>query len=335
MQEAILYERVKPGIVKCTACAHYCHVLKDRVGACGVRKNIDDKLYLLVYEKVAAAHIDPIEKKPLYHFFPNSQIFSIGTVGCPLKCEFCQNYDISQSPKGKDGIIFGNEMKIKDIVNLTLKNNCIGIAYTYNEPGCFLEFALDTAKLAKKHNLKNVFVSDGYESKESFELIKNYIDAINIDLKSFSDDFYKNICGARLQPILDSIKRFHKANIWTELTTLIIPNHNDSEKELKQIAEFIASIDKNIPWHISRFYPMYKMLNTPETPLTTLKKAYEIGKKYLNYVYIGNVIDEKYESTYCPKCKKQVIKRIGYNVENKLKANKCPYCNFEIKGVFE
>ena len=287
MKECVLYKK-EGNNVRCQACAHECLISKDKTGICGVRKNINGKLYLLVYGKVAAKHIDPIEKKPLYHFLPKTFSYSIGTFGCNFRCDWCQNYDIAQF-RGFYDKILGEEITSKKIVEEAIENKCESISYTYNEPVIFIEFVKDTAKIAKKKKLKNIMVTNGYFTKESLDFISDYIDAMNIDLKSFSDALYKKYCGAKLQPVLDTIKRAHKKGIWIEITTLIIPGLNDSEKELEQIAKFISDIDKNIPWHISRFFPHYKMTDKPVTPIQTLEKAEKIGKKYLKYVYLGNV----------------------------------------------
>ena len=284
MHQAELYRQEK-GNIRCLACSHKCLISEGKTGICRVRKNIKNKLYLLVYGKVASMNVDPIEKKPLYHFLPGTKAFSIGTVGCNFKCDFCQNFDISQAIE-----IFGQEISSEQIVDRAIKTGCKSVAYTYNEPAIFIEFVKDTAELAKKHGLKNILVTNGYLSKECFEYISEYIDAMNIDLKSFSEDFYRIYCKAKLQPVLETIQRAHKKGIHIELTTLIIPGLNDRTLELEKTAKFIASIDKNIPWHISRFFPMYKMQDKPATPIETLEQAYKIGKKAgLKFVHIGNV----------------------------------------------
>ncbi len=288
MKEAILYEK-EGNNVRCLACAHKCLISKDNTGICGVRKNIDGKLYLLVYGKIASMHIDPIEKKPLYNFLPETKSFSIGTIGCNFKCSFCQNYDISQFKEFYGDKIIGESIEPKQIVRQAIRGDCRSVAYTYNEPTIFIEFVKDTAKIAKKKGLANVMVTNGYLSLESFNFIKNYIDAMNIDLKSFKEEFYNKICKASLKPVLDTIKRVHKKGIHLEITTLLVTGENDSEEELEAIAKFIANVDKNIPWHISRFFPHYKMEGKSITPMETLNKAYKIGKKYLNNVYLGNV----------------------------------------------
>jgi pyruvate formate lyase activating enzyme len=288
MKEAVLYKKEKDGAVKCLACCHKCLIQNGKTGICGVRKNDGGKLYLLVYGKVISMNIDPIEKKPLYRFLPGSKAFSIGTVGCNFKCDFCQNFDISQV--SKKGEILGHDISPNQIVEKAIKTGCKSIAYTYNEPAIFIEFVHDIAVLAKKKGLKNILVTNGYLSKECFDYISEYIDAMNIDLKSFSEDFYNKICGAKLKCVIETIKRTNKKGIHIELTTLIIPGENDSIEELKKTANFISGIDKNIVWHISRFFPMYKMLNKNITSLETLKNAEKIGKKEgLKYVYLGNI----------------------------------------------
>ncbi|OGJ12378.1 AmmeMemoRadiSam system radical SAM enzyme [Candidatus Pacearchaeota archaeon RBG_19FT_COMBO_34_9] len=285
MKECDLYKKEKDRI-RCFACSHKCFISKGKTGICGVRKNIGNKLYLLVYGKVASMNIDPIEKKPLYHFLPGTFSFSIGTVGCNFRCGFCQNFEISQI---KERQIFGKDISPEEIVQKAIKSKCKSISYTYTEPAIFIEFVKDIAKLAKKKKLKNILVTNGFFTKESFDYITDYVDAMNIDLKSFSDEFYRKICGGRLEPVLETIKRAHKKGIHLEITTLVIPGENDSEKEFEQIAKFISSVDKNIPWHISRFFPIYKMQNRDVTPLLTLKIAEKIGKKYLKYVHVGNI----------------------------------------------
>ena len=286
MKLAELYKKEKDK-VRCLACAHKCLISKDKTGICGVRKNIENKLYLLVYGKIAAMNVDPIEKKPLYHFLPGTKSFSIGTVGCNFKCDFCQNFEISQA--SKQGNIFGEEIQPEEIVKRAIQTKCKSISYTYNEPAIFIEFVKDIAKLAKEKKLKNVLVTNGYFSKESFDYIKDYVDAMNIDLKSFSENFYMKYCGGKLEPVLETIKSAKRAGIHIELTTLVIPGLNDSVSEFEKIAKFIASVDKNIPWHILRFFPMYKMLDREITPLETLRRAERIGKRYLKYVHVGNI----------------------------------------------
>jgi len=332
LHECILYEKLEKDKVKCTACRHYCGISPGKTGRCGVRKNIDGKLFLLVYGRAVAVNVDPIEKKPLYHFMPGSDIFSIGTVGCNFKCEFCQNWDISQTAE-----VSGHELMPEEIVKVCDEKDIPAIAYTYNEPTIFFEYFYDTAKLAKKKGIKNVLVTNGYMSDEALEKMKDCIDGMNIDLKSFNEKFYKKLCKAKLKKVLKTIKKAHKLGFWIEITTLIIPGENDSDEELKGIAEFISEIDKNIPWHISAFHPNYKMTDKNSTPHQSLNKAYEIGKEAgLKFIYVGNVIDDKRSATYCPKCKAVLINRPYFNatIEN-FKENKCMKCGESIKGVWK
>ncbi len=341
MHPAILFEKKPNNIVRCTACNHYCLIKENSTGICGVRKNIKGELFLLVYGKSSGSHVDPMEKKPLFHFLPGEKIFSFGTVGCNFGCGFCQNWNISQITRGaqsqKEYVIdqYGADLYPEQIIDYCVKNEIKAIAYTYNEPTIFVEYALDVMKLAKKHKIKNVFVTNGYESKECVELIAPYLDAANIDLKGFTEKFYSNLCKSRLKPVLETIKLMHKKGIWLELTTLLIPGENDSEKELKEIAEFIKSVSPSIPWHISAFHPDFEMLEKQPTKLSSLETAYNIGKKAgLKFVYIGNIISDKYENTYCPKCNELVIKRMGYQVQNFLKNGRCK-CGEKIAGVWK
>jgi len=337
---AWLSKKLDDGRILCEACSQRCKLKEGEYGICGVRKVENGKLVLLTYGIAAAAHIDPIEKKPLFHFLPSSQVFSVGTVGCNFSCAFCQNADISQYPKEHNYQIAGQKLMPEDIVKFAKDYDCKSIAYTYNEPVVFFEYAYDTAKLAKEAGLKNVFVTSGYETHKAIDTIAPYLDAMNIDLKAFSDKFYKEICKARLKPVLDCIRYAHSKGIWIEITSLLIPGQNDSEEEIKEMARFIASVDKSIPWHVSAFYPQYKMKDTPPTPPSTLVKAYNIGKEAgLYYVYVGNIDDKIHESTYCPECKNIVIDRrghLGQFVINKLDENGiCPYCGYKIEGVWK
>ncbi len=341
MKKAILYEKLKDNKVRCQACHNQCLIPDKRTGICGVRQNIDGDLYLLVYGKAISVNIDPIEKKPLFHFLPGQKAFSLGTLGCNFDCDFCQNWEISQAPKSFDkthGIKhYGEEWEPEKIVKYCKDNKIPIIAYTYNEPTIWIEYALDTMKLAKKEGIKNIWVSNGFIKEKALDLIAPYLDAINIDLKSFSEDFYQKICKGRLEPVKENIRKIWKKGIWIEVTTLIIPGFNDSEKELKQIAKFLVGVSKNIPWHISAFYPCYKMLNKSPAPQETLITAYKIGKKArLQYVYTGNIPNSNYESTYCPKCNSLIIERCGMEVlENNLENGKCPKCNTKIQGIWK
>ncbi|HDK41253.1 MAG TPA: AmmeMemoRadiSam system radical SAM enzyme, partial [Nitrospirae bacterium] len=320
--------------VKCALCAHRCVIAEGRRGKCGVRENRKGVLYSLVYGKLIAMNIDPIEKKPLFHFYPSSVSFSIATVGCNFRCMHCQNYDISQNPKHHNAIE-GRDVTPEFIVDAAEEAGCQSISYTYTEPTIFFEFAYECARLARKRDIRNVFVSNGYITAEAAKEIAPYLDGINIDLKG-DDEFYKEICGARLQPVLDTIKLMKELGVWVEVTTLIIPSRNDSDETLTWIAEYISSIDPAIPWHVTQFYPTYKLQDEPRTPVKTLRKAKETGVKAgLKYVYEGNVPGEGGENSYCPNCGELIIKRFGYQIkENKMIDSKCFKCGNKIEGVF-
>ncbi len=336
MKEALLYEKLDDKLVHCFLCSHQCRIADKKFGICGVRQNIDGVLYTHVYAKPCAMHVDPIEKKPLYHFLPGSSAFSIATIGCNFQCGFCQNWQISQT-RVKDGAGAGEEEALpQEIVKLALRNNCKSISYTYTEPTIYFEYAFETAKLAKEKGLYNNFVTNGYMTKECLEMARSYLDAANVDLKFFKDESYRKICKARLAPVLDSIRLMHELGIWVEVTTLVVPQENDSEEELRGIAGFLAGVDKNIPWHVSRFHPDYKFTDHEPTPEATLKKAQEIGQEAgLNYIYAGNVFGWG-NDTYCPGCKNLLVKREAFSVlENNIKDGKCAFCKVVIPGVFK
>jgi len=345
MKEAILYEKLKNKAVRCQACAHGCVIAPGRRGFCGVRENQNGKLYSLVYGKAVAINIDPIEKKPFFHWLPGSYSLSVATVGCNFKCLHCQNYDISQMPRDFNGQIIGEEMSPEEIVKLAIKNNLPSISYTYTEPTIFLEYALETMKLAKKKGLKNNWVTNGYMTKETLKLVSPYLDAANVDLKFFRDDLYQENSGARLQPVLDSLRWIKKPprcgsgqdKIWVEVTTLVIPGYTDQGNQFEEIAKFIKKeLGPETPWHISRFYPAYKMLDVPPTPPETIYQAYEIGKKIgLKYVYAGNLPGNQKENTYCPNCGELNIKRIGYEIERLDKDGKCRKCGESINLILK
>ena len=292
MKEALLYKKSSDGKVQCNACNHKCIILEGKRGICGVRENQNGKLYSLVYGKIIAEHIDPIEKKPLYHFLQGTFSLSIATIGCNFKCLHCQNADMSQASTSvgiPTGI--GTNKTPEQIIQDAMDNNCPSISYTYTEPTVFVEFALDCMKLAHEKGLKNIWVSNGYMTKETLDLISPYLDAINIDLKGFSEDFYKSVCGARLNPVLDNLIDIKRRGIHLEITTLIIPNKNDSEKELTEIAKFIKNkLSDDMPWHVSRFFPQHKLSDASPTPVEKIYQAVEIGKRVgLRHVYPGNI----------------------------------------------
>jgi len=310
-------------------------IVPSERGICGVRQNIDGVLYTSVYGTVCAANIDPIEKKPLFQVLPGSRSFSIATVGCNFNCTFCQNHDISQMPK-TSGHVAGRPSTPQEIVNACIRANCRSISYTYTEPTVFLEFALDTAKLAHEKGIKNVFVTNGYMTEDALDTMAGYLDAANVDLKSFSDSFYKDRCGARLKPVLNSLTKMKSMGVWVEITTLLIPTLNDSAEELGQIAEFIVSIGKETPWHISRFHPQYKLLDLPPTPMEAIGRAFQIGKEMgLKYVYTGNVPGDEGENTHCAHCGEHLIERYGFYIrKNSLKnGTDCPRCGIPLDGL--
>lgn len=329
----MFYEKLQERKVKCFLCAHHCIVLPGKRGKCGARENREGSFYSLVYGRLISMNIDPIEKKPLFHFHPASTSFSISTVGCNFRCKHCQNYDISQYPKEHEAIP-GEDVTPEQVVDAAERAGCKSISYTYTEPTIFFEFAYDCARLAHDRGIKNIFVSNGYTSPEAAKVIAPFLDGNNIDLKG-DNDFYKKICGAKLQPVLDTIKLMKELGVWVEVTTLIIPSYNDSDKVLGDIIEFIKSVDPAIPWHVSQFYPTYKLLDAPRTPVETLRHARQLGlEKGLKYVYTGNVPGEGGENTFCPECKELLIERYGYSTQNKIKEGRCFKCSAEIEGVW-
>ena len=336
IKKAMLWEKGDGGKVKCGLCAHRCVIEDGTFGFCGMRGNKRGELYTYAYGSVIANHVDPIEKKPLYHFLPGTYAYSIATIGCNFRCTFCQNWNISQlSARNED--MEGHEMDPEEIVRDARKNGCRGISYTYTEPTVFFEYAYDTAKIAKENGLLNSFVTNGYMTKEAIKEIKPYLDAANVDLKFFSDDSYKKICGGRLKPVLESIENLKKAGVWVEVTTLIVPGENDSEEELREIAKFLAGVGKEMPWHISRFHPDYKHVDSYPTPGDIMKRAKEIGREEgLKYVYLGNVPDTG--TTSCPGCGKALINRAGFSadvIKGAFKDGKCLFCGEGIEGVWK
>ncbi len=336
MKRAMFQETREAKKVLCGLCSHRCLIADGHRGICGVRENRDGVLFTLVYDKIIARNIDPIEKKPLFHFLPGSLSYSIATPGCNFRCAHCQNADISQLPRDREGMIMGQAVAPDLIVAAARASRCASISYTYTEPTIFFELALDTARRAAEEGLKNVFVTNGYITPEALKEIRPFLHAANIDLKGFTDGFYKKICGARLQPVLDAIKLYKQFGIWIELTTLVIPGHNDSETELREIAQFIRSVGEDVPWHVSRFHPTYHLTDQPRTPVNTLQRAREIGiEAGLRYVYEGNVPGEG-EETLCWSCKKPLIKRTGFFIEeNRVQGGTCSFCGAMIDGVWE
>jgi pyruvate formate lyase activating enzyme len=337
MYTARFWESLDEKKVHCFLCAHECKIDPGKRGICHTRENQDGTLYSMNYGKIVAEHIDPIEKKPLFHFLPGTRSYSIATVGCNFRCLHCQNYDISQYPRVHQGRILGEERDPGAIVASALASHSASISYTYTEPTIFLEYAQDVAKLAREQGLRNVFVSNGFMTEASAAALAEVIDGDNVDLKSLQDDFYRKVCKARLQPVLDTIQRLKKAGVWLEVTTLVIPGHNDSEAELTDIAHFIKDVGEGIPWHVTAFHPTFKMMDRPATPVATLRKARDIGLQAgLRYVYTGNIPGEGGESTYCYACRELLIERLGYSIRRyNLKDGKCPKCQAEIDGVWQ
>jgi len=337
MKQARFWVKADENKVRCFLCAHRCLIADSKTGVCGVRKNEGGVLYSLVWGRSISANVDPIEKKPLFHFLPGSSSFSIAAVGCNFKCAFCQNSDISQYPLDT-GRITGDELLPEAVVSAALRSGCKSISYTYTEPTIYLEYALDTAVLAKNQGLFNNMITNGYTTPEVIASdLKGTIHAANIDLKAFTENFYRKLCSARLAPVLDAIQTYHDNGIWIEITTLLIPGENDSDEEMRDIASFIGSISPDIPWHISRYYPRYKYDSAPPTPIKTIERAREIGlSEGLNFVYSGNVMGHVGENTYCPNCKKLIIARKGYFIERiAMKGQACEYCSHIIPGRFQ
>ena len=331
MKESYLYKKLENKKIQCQTCAHKCFILPEKFGACGVRKNIDGKLYALNYGKAISESIDPIEKKPLFHFLPGTHSLSIATVGCNLRCGNCQNWQISQLVKtDKSFLEMGENLSPEEIVDHAEKNKCPSISYTYTEPTIFLEYALETMKLAKEKNIKNVWITNGFMSSETLKMIAPYLDAANVDLKSFDDEFYKVHCGAKIKPVLNNLEKLKKLGIWIEVTTLIIPTLTDNKKMFENIAQFIFNkLGSETPWHISAFSGAisYKMQDIPDTPVEKIYQAYDIGKKAgLKYVYTGNILDNTRENTYCPNCGELAIKRVGFMTERFDKDGRCRKC---------
>ncbi len=334
LKEAMFYDKLPDNNVQCHLCPRNCTIPEGRYGFCRARKNIKGKLYAMGYANPCAVHIDPIEKKPLFHVLPASDSFSIASAGCNMRCKFCQNWQISQfSPEETQNLFVPPEK----IVQKALETKCKTIAYTYSEPTNFYEYMLETAKIAKEKGIKNVMHSNGYINQEPLKELCKYLDAANIDLKAFNNKYYKEICGGSLEPVLETLKTLKKEGVWVEITNLILPTLNDDPKDIKKMCEWIRdNLGTDVPLHFSRFYPTYQMKNLPPTPKETLQKAREIATGVgLRYVYIGNIVGNPAESTCCPKCGKVIIERVGYNIiKNNIKNGKCKFCQEKIAGIW-
>jgi pyruvate formate lyase activating enzyme len=329
---ALLWRSLQGDTVQCRLCAHFCRIEEGRTGRCGVRRNEGGSLVTLSYDKVAALHLDPVEKKPLFHFLPGTTTLSLGTPGCNLDCAFCQNWSLSQPPR-QGRPVEGERIAPRDIVRMARTSGAASIAYTYSEPTIFFELMHETATLAREEGLSNIMVSNGFQSPECIDELNGLIQAANIDLKSFREEFYHDICGARLKPVLDNLRHMKRLGWHLEVTTLLIPDENDSDGELRDIARFLhEELGADMPWHVSRFHPCHRMQHHPPTPLDTLKRAYDIGRaEGLQYVFVGNVPGSGLENTVCPGCGRTVIERSGFTVlRHRLQHGKCRDCGREI-----
>jgi pyruvate formate lyase activating enzyme len=320
--------------VHCFLCAHHCRILPGQRGLCGVRENRAGELVTFTYGCPVAAAVDPIEKKPLFHFLPGSLSYSIAAVGCNFTCSFCQNSDISQMPRDR-GRVQGSPRLPEEVVEAALAAGCLSISYTYTEPTIFMEYARECARLSSDAGLRNVFVTNGYMTEEALAFIYPDLHAANVDLKSFSDDFYREIVGARLKPVLDSLRRIVDRGIWLEVTTLLIPGRNDGEEELSSLTGFLAALSTDIPWHVSRFHPTYRMTDVPPTPLSSIERALELGRQAgLRYIYPGNVPGHDGESTFCPACGERVLERQLFSLRaRRLEGSNCARCGQPIPLV--
>ena len=334
--EALLWEGEADGSVVCHLCAHRCRIRPGLRGICGVRLNVDGRLVTLVADRLAAAHVDPIEKKPFFHFLPARLAYSVATVGCNLHCSFCQNWAIAQWPREESGPVPGERTTPRAIVAAARAAGCDVIAYTYTEPTIFFELALATARLAAGSGLRNVFVTNGYMTAEALALVAPVLHGANVDLKSFSDRYYRRVCGATLAPVLGTIQAMRARAVWVEVTTLLVPGRNDSDEELGALARWLASVDRDMPWHVSAFHPTYKMTDVPPTPVEALHRAARIGREAgLRYVYAGNVPGDPLENTACPECGRWLVRRRGFTVtENRVEDGRCPVCRAVIAGVW-
>jgi pyruvate formate lyase activating enzyme len=334
-KEAILWEALDNQHVQCRLCNFRCRIKEGQVGICRVRRNLQGKLFSMNYHSICSTAIDPIEKKPLFHFQPGSRSLSIATGGCNFQCNFCQNWQISQMPRLQN-TISGRNCRPEDIVQAALQHNCRSISYTYTEPTIFMEFCADCGRLAGKQGLSNVFVSNGYMTIEALELARDFLDGINVDLKAFTEEFYRQKCRASLAPVLENLRYIAgQTDIWLEVTTLVIPRMNDSDDELRQIARFIAEeLGPHVPWHISRFHPDYQQTDSSPTPSETLMRAYEFGKQAgLHYVFVGNMPGSGLESTACPECGHLLIERTGYRIgQYNILNGACPGCGAVVAG---
>lgn len=335
MSRARFWEKLTDGRVRCSLCAHRCLIPAGGRGTCAVRENRQGSLESLVYGRIIAENIDSIEKKPLFHVLPGSLSYSIATAGCNFRCDFCQNHEISQLPV-LTGEVGGREKSPEEIVAQAQQSGAASISYTYTEPTVFFEYARDIALLARRAGLLNVFVTNGYMTTEALADMGDLLDAANVDLKSFRDDFYRKRCGARLEPVLESLRKMKEMGVWVEVTTLLIPGYNDDREELRDMAAFIHSLGPETPWHISRFHPRFKLLGIPATPAMSIYQAWEIGRAAgLKYVYAGNLPGDPKENTCCSGCGFTLIERYGFSIRSiNLHGSNCPRCSNPLEGIF-
>jgi len=329
LKEASYYETLEDNKVKCFLCPRNCIIKENLSGFCLVRTNKNGKLYTCIYEEITSIALDPIEKKPLYHYKPGSYILSIGTNGCNLDCKSCQNWQISRQVTPRE--YFPKEV-IPEVIN---RYDTIGLCYTYNEPFIWFEYIKDTAPIVKEMGKDVVIVSNGIINPLALKEILPFVDAFNIDLKGMTKEYYLKYSSMPNSNVWDNLIEIKKSQAHLEVTKLIVPFYDDfNEKYFEKFAKWIREyLGKDTPLHLSRFFPAYKMLNAPPTPLEVMYMAYEVAKEYLDYVYLGNVPDEKYNSTYCPNCKALLVKRFGYQIKSYLKENKCPHCHFKLNFI--
>jgi pyruvate formate lyase activating enzyme len=334
-REAALWKPADGGAVDCFLCAHRCHIAAGKRGICHVRENVGGRLQTLVYGRLVAQHVDPIEKKPLHHFLPGSTSYSIAAAGCNFQCGFCQNWEISQRPRKGGGEIPGDEAAPEDVVAAAQRTGCASISYTYTEPTIFFEYARDTGRLARRAGLKNVFVTNGFMTPETVAETAGWLDAANVDLKAWQDEFYRKTCKGRLEPVKESIRRLREAGVHVEVTTLLVTGQNDAAEDLRGIAGFLASISPDLAWHVSRYHPDFEMTEPPPTPLETIEQAVRTGREAgLRYVYAGNVAGSA--DTLCPSCGEAVVRRMGMTVlSTNLRGAACGKCGTALAIVVE
>jgi len=335
MKEAMFYENAGDGAVRCLLCPNKCFLADGQRGFCGVREPVKGKLYTLVYELICSVHVDPIEKKPLFHMLPGSKAFSVATAGCNSRCKYCQNWTISQRPPEETT---NRRLSVKDLVGAAINNSCRSIAYTYTEPIVFYEYVLDSSILARENGVRNIMVTGGKINAEPMRKLSGVIDAANVDLKGFNKEYLRKVCSQDLDDILRTLTIMKENGVWIEIINLIVPTLNDNMDDIRKMVRWIRDeLGKDVPIHFSRFWPQYKLRSLYPTPIETLRSARDVAlEEGMHYVYIGNVPELEAENTVCPGCGKTVIKRMGYKVlENNVKKGKCGFCGYSIAGIWE